>query len=395
MKYLQPLCVNGSCRRGVDQSSSLPFFQLPQFGGTRFPLRTWFATMWFVTSQKDGASALGLKRVFGLGSYQTAWAWLHKLSRAMVRPGRDRLCGRIEVDETYIGGSKTGKRGRGSEGKEIVVTAVEVHSPNGFGRVRMRRVPDVSDSSLVPFVCDVAEAGSEILTDGWGGYNRVSNGGYKHDRIVLSDTGDPAHVSLPGVHRIAALVKRWLQSTHQGSVSAKHLDYYLDEYTFRFNRRTSRSRGLLLYRLMEQAAATAPSPYRKSSAKSTTCKGYLRHVDTTFSEKRKGPYVLDDHEQRQVWHSTGNAAARKSLNVLDVLKNQWGLPGFAEKYSPCRTKRKKPFANWHRCQFRHWVYGKHPENQAPETPCHARNRGTVPAAGGHPSRYGIGTKKRP
>jgi transposase-like protein len=233
------------------------------FEGTRIPLRTWFATIWFVTSQKDGASALGLKRVLGLGSYQTAWAWLHKLRRAMVRPGRDRLCGRIEVDETYVGGSKTGKRGRGSDGKEIVVIAVEVHSPKGFGRVRMRRVPDVSDSSLVPFVCDVAEAGSEILTDGWGGYNRVSKCGYKHDRIVLSDTGDPAHVSLPGVHRIAALVKRWLQSTHQGSVSGKHLDYYLDEYTFRFNRRTSRSRGLLFYRLMEQAAATAPSPYRQ------------------------------------------------------------------------------------------------------------------------------------
>jgi transposase-like protein len=234
------------------------------FEGTRISLRTWFSTMWFVTSQKDGASALGLKRVLGLGSYQTAWTWLHKLRRAMVRPGRDRLCGRIEVDETYVGGSKTGgKRGRGCERKEVVVIAVEVHSPKGFGRVRMRRVPDVSGSSLVPFVCDVAEAGSEILTDGWGGYNRVSNCGYKHDRVVLSDTGDPAHVSMPGVHRIAALVKRWLLSTHQGSVSGKHLEYYLDEYTFRFNRRTSRLRGLLFYRLMEQAVATSPSPYRQ------------------------------------------------------------------------------------------------------------------------------------
>ena len=234
------------------------------FERTRIPLRTWFATMWFVTSQKDGASALGLQRVLGLGSYQTAWTWLHKLRRAMVRPGRDRLCGRIEVDETYVGGSeKGGKRGRGAGKKEIVVIAVEVHSPKGFGRVRLRRVPDVSGASLVPFVCDVAEAGSEILTDGWGGYNRVSKCGYKHDRIVLSDTGDPAHVSMPGVHRIAALVKRWLLSTHQGSVSGKHLEYYLDEYTFRFNRRTSRSRGLLFYRLMEQAVATSPSPYRQ------------------------------------------------------------------------------------------------------------------------------------
>ena len=232
------------------------------FERTRLPLRTWFAAMWFVTSQKDGASALGLKRVLGLGSYQTAWTWLHKLRRAMVRPGRDALRGRIEVDETYVGGTETGgKRGRGAEKKEIVAVAVEVLTPRGFGRVRMRRVPDVSAASLIPFICDVAEEGSEVLTDGWGGYNRVSECGYKHNRIVLSDSGDPAHVSMPGVHRVAALVKRWLLSTHQGSVSGKHLEYYLDEYTFRFNRRTSRSRGLLFYRLVQQAVATAPAPY--------------------------------------------------------------------------------------------------------------------------------------
>jgi transposase-like protein len=220
--------------------------------------------MWFVTSQKDGASALGLQRVLGLGSYQTAWTWLHKLRRAMVRPGRDRLRGRIEVDETYVGGSKVGgHRGRGSEGKEIVVIAVEVHSPKGFGRVRMRRVPDVSGSSLVPFVCEVAEKGSVILTDGWGGYNQLSECGYEHEQVILSDTGDPAHVSMPGVHRIAALLKRWLLSTHQGSFSAKHLEYYLDEYTFRFNRRKSQSRGLLFYRLVEQAVQTAPLTYRQ------------------------------------------------------------------------------------------------------------------------------------
>jgi len=220
--------------------------------------------MWFVTSQKDGASALGLKRVLGFGSYQTAWAWLHKLRQAMVRPGRERLSGRIEVDETYIGGTDTGgKRGRGSEKKEIVVIAVEVKSPKGFGRLRMRRIADVSGESLVPFVCDVAEKGSEILTDGWGGYNKLSKRGYKHERVFVCDTGDPAHVSMPAVHRIAALVKRWLLSTHQGSVSQKHLEYYLDEYTFRFNRRSSRSRGMLFYRLMQQAVVTPPLPYRQ------------------------------------------------------------------------------------------------------------------------------------
>lgn len=219
--------------------------------------------MWFVISQKDGASALGLKRVLGLGSYQTAWTWLHKLRRAMVRPDRDRLHGRIEVDETYVGGAGKGKRGRGCEKKEIVVIALEVHSPKGFGRVRMRRLPDVSGSSLVPFVCDVAQKGAEILTDGWSGYNELSECGYKHKRTVLSNTGDPAHVSMPGVHRISALLKRWLLSTHQGAVSAKHLEYYLDEYTFRFNRRSSRSRGMLFYRLVQQAVTTSASPYRQ------------------------------------------------------------------------------------------------------------------------------------
>ncbi len=234
------------------------------FDRTRMPLRTWFAAMWFVTSQKDGASALGLQRVLGFGSYQTAWAWLHKLRQAMVRPGRDRLCGRIEVDETYVGGRDVGgKRGRGSASKTIVIIAVEVLSPKGFGRGRMRQIPDVSGDSRVPFVCDVAEKGSEILTDGWGGYNQLSTFGYEHNRVTVSNTGDPAHVSMPGVHRIAALLKRWLMSTHQGSVSEKHLEYYLDEYTFRFNRRTSRSRGMLFHRLTQQAVNTAPVPYRQ------------------------------------------------------------------------------------------------------------------------------------
>src|SRR4030067_3452454 len=176
----------------------------------------------------------------------------------MVRPCRERLHGSVEVDETYVGGAeKGGKRGRCAENKEIVVIAVEVFLPKGFGRIRMRRVPDLSGDSLVPFICDVVEPGSEILTDGWSGYNSLSQHSYTHGRTVLSESGDPAHVAMPGVHRIAALLKRWLLGIHQGAGSAKHLEYYLDEYTFRFNRRTSRSRGMLFYRLMQQAVATA------------------------------------------------------------------------------------------------------------------------------------------
>ena len=223
------------------------------FEGTRKPLRTWFQAMWYVTSQKYGGNALGLKRVVGFGSYQTAWTWLHKMRHAMVRQGRDRLSGKVEVDETYVGGKEVGVHGRKTKKKAIVVVAVEIHEPYGFGRVRLRQVPDVSGASLVPFVCDMVEPGSEVLTDGWGGYNTLPEHGYIHSKSILSSSGDPAHVLMPGVHRIAALLKRWLLGTHQGAVSNKYLDYYLDEYTFRFNRRTAQARGLLFYRLVEQA----------------------------------------------------------------------------------------------------------------------------------------------
>jgi len=233
------------------------------FQGTRKPLKLWFQAIWYVTSQKFGGSALGLKRVLGLNSYQTAWSWLHKMRRAMVRPGRERLSGNVEVDETLIGGKdRGGKRGRGAGRKSIVVIAIEVHDPMGFGRIRMQRIPDVSGDSLIPFVCKSVTPGSTVLTDSWGGYNDLEKSGYKHKQINISSGGDPAKVNLPGVHRIASLLKRWLLGTHQGAVREKHLDYYLDEYTFRFNRRTSRARGLLFYRLLEQAVCEAPVPYR-------------------------------------------------------------------------------------------------------------------------------------
>lgn len=205
---------------------------------------------------------MGLKRVLGLGSYQTAWAWLHKMRRAMVRPGRDRLSGYVEVDETYVGGEEEGVRGRQTDKKAIVAIAVEVHDPKGLGRIRMRRIPDASAANLTPFVCDVVEPGSIVHTDGWKGYDRLAGSGYNREITVVSASGDPAHVAMPGVHRVASLLKRWLLGTHQGAVSNRHLDYYLDEYTFRFNRRTSRSRGLLFHRLTQQAVQVAPAPYK-------------------------------------------------------------------------------------------------------------------------------------
>lgn len=217
--------------------------------------------MWHVTNQKFGASALGLQRILGFGSYQTAWAWLHKMRRAMVRPDREKLHGIVEVDETYVGGLEEEARGRQTEKKAIVVIAIEIHEPKGFGRVRLGRVPDVSGESLGRFVQGSVDPGSVVHTDGWKGYNDLSALGYLHKKTVLSSCPEPAHVVMPGVHRVAALLKRWLLGTHQGAASARHLDYYLDEYTFRFNRRTSISRGLLFYRLLEQAVQTVPTSY--------------------------------------------------------------------------------------------------------------------------------------
>jgi transposase-like protein len=232
------------------------------FEGTRKPLRVWFQAVWYLTNQKLGVSALGLKRVLGLGSYQTAWTWLHKLRRAMVRPGRDMLSGHVEVDETYVGGQEEGVRGRKTETKSIVAIAIEVHSPKGFGRVRLRQVPDVSGPSLLGFIKDAVAAGSIVATDGWTAYNGLSAYGYIHERRIQSGNGDPAHVVLPGPHRVASLLKRWLLGTHQGAVRYEHLDYYLDEYTFRFNRRSSKDRGLLFHRLVEQALQFRTHTYR-------------------------------------------------------------------------------------------------------------------------------------
>jgi transposase-like protein len=211
--------------------------------------------MWYVTSQKFGVSALGLKRVLGLGSYDTAWTWLHKLRRAMVRPERDRLDGEIEVDEIFIGGVRAGKRGRGAEGKTLVLIAAQA-AEKGIGRIRLKQIADASGTSLESALLTMAQPGSKIRTDAWQGYTGLKALGYDHQ--VIRESLDVGKNLLPLVNRVAALIKRWLLGTHQGAVHFSHLDYYLDEYTFRFNRRTSRSRGLLFYRLIDQAIHLLP-----------------------------------------------------------------------------------------------------------------------------------------
>lgn len=193
---------------------------------------------------------------------KTAWTWFHKIRRAMVRPGRDHLSGVVEVDKTFIGGEEIAVRGRQTETKSLVVIAAQVDG-NGIGRIRMRCIPDASSGSLLPFIENVIEPGSIVRTDGWSGYARLSNLGHKHEVKVLRDKGKSTSTELlPRVHRVVSLLKRWLLGTHQGAVSAEHLDSYLDEFIFRFNRRTSKSRGKLFYRLIQQAVQVDPVPYR-------------------------------------------------------------------------------------------------------------------------------------
>lgn len=227
---------------------------------TRTSLQLWVRAMWWITTQKNGTSALGLQRVLGLRRYETAWTWLHKLRRAMVRPGRDLLAGRVEVDESYLGGPEEGLRGRHLGTKALIVVAAQ-EDGKGIGRIRMRRIKDASTESLLLFVEESIEPGSVVHTDGWLGYAPLETRGYVHEITFLHGRKKSPSELMPRVHRVVSLLKRWLMGTHQGAVSHKHLDYYLDEFTFRFNRRKSGSRGKLFFRLAQQAVAVEPVPY--------------------------------------------------------------------------------------------------------------------------------------
>jgi len=232
------------------------------FQDTHKPLTAWFRVIWWVSCQKNGASALNLQRVMGLRSYETAWTWLQKLRRAMVRPGRDRLSGRVEVDETYLGGLEEGHRGRGQRKKALIVVAAQ-EDGRGIGRVRLRRIPDASAKSLHTFILDSVTPGSLVCTDDWTGYAGLEAKGYVREVTPQKERKRIGKSVLPRVHRVVSLLKRWLMGTHQGAVSHEHLPYYLDEFIFRFNRRRSASRGKLFYRLVQQAALVEPIPYAR------------------------------------------------------------------------------------------------------------------------------------
>lgn len=236
------------------------------FDRTRTPLTVWFAACWAFATAKDGVSALSLKRTLEIGSYQTAWAMLQRLRSVLVRPDRQKLAGRVEVDETYYGGKEAGLRGGRAPGKKALVgVAVEADDAGVLGRCRMGLLGDLSADSLVTFVTRHVEPGSLVVTDAWKGYLPIAKAGFAHEwrsQRAARKAGENLDALLPGVHRIASLFKRWLLGTHQGAVGSEHLQAYMDEFVFRFNRRRSRSRGMLFYRVLELAVRHEPVRYR-------------------------------------------------------------------------------------------------------------------------------------
>lgn len=235
------------------------------FQDTSKPLRLWFRAIWHVVGQKNGVNALGLQKELGLGSYHTAWGWLHKLRCAMVRPGREKLSGIIEVDDGYIGAPVHGKRTPRLDTKAVVLVAVE-RDGKKLGRIRIYQIPRATIAIINKIIPEMIEPGSTLITDGWSGYREIHKFGYKHKVLTYKEEGNGRF--LPGVNIVMSLLKRWIMGTHQGAVRRSHLDYYLDEFVFRFNRRTSQSRGKLFYRMIQQAVQIEPVTNKNISKRS-------------------------------------------------------------------------------------------------------------------------------
>ena len=236
------------------------------FEQTKTGLAKWFLAIYLVTSSKGGIAATELQRQMGFGSYQTAWSWLHKIRKAMVRPDRQKLRDRVEADETYLGGARPGRRGRGAAGKALVAGAVEAGRGKAkgrrLGRLRLARLPDAGATSLEGFLAANVAKPAAVATDGWAGYADLPAKGYHHEPINLSTSWGDAVLRLPAIHLVFGLAKRWLLGTHHGAVGTKHLPAYLDEYVFRFNRRTAKRISHGFARLVEQAVHTKPITYR-------------------------------------------------------------------------------------------------------------------------------------
>lgn len=245
------------------------------FDDGRKSLRVWFHVMWLLMAQKTGISAKNFYDTFGFGSYQTTWGWLQKLRSVMIRPGRDRLSGRVELDGSYVGGQKEGKRGRGAESKTLVLVGVEGEKAKKLGRVRFRVLSSHTSEEIKKFVSDYIEEGSTLVTDGLKSYDFIDALNFKHERFVVSKPKGKKNKedsNLYHVHLIVSLLKRWLRGTHQGAVTPGHLSCYLDEFAFRFNRRLSTHRGKLFYRLMQQAVTCRPLSIKDFYASTTGVK---------------------------------------------------------------------------------------------------------------------------
>jgi len=292
----------GRCGRRVSATAGTIFH------GTRTPLTVWFAAAWMMVSQKHGISALGLKRALGIGSEQTAWAMLHRYRTAMVRPGRDRLTGVVEVDETFFGGPEPGRRGRGALGKTLAAVAVEQRD-RGVGRCRVQVVDDAKTATLREFLLDHVQPGAVVITDGWASYVPACEGEYEHRPEPVAPSELQAHELLPGVHRVASLAKRWLLGTHQGGVKPAHLQAYLDEFAFRFNRRRSASRGMLFYRLLEQSVQAPPRTYRSLVADRGAGR---RQVAPPGAGKRVRPPSLAGEPLDRPWRRSSGSEAVSS-----------------------------------------------------------------------------------
>jgi len=275
------------------------------FDRTRTPLTVWFNACWLFATSKDGVSALSLQRTLEIGSYQTAWAMLHRLRSVLGRSEREQLTGTVEVDETFIGGQELGLRGGRARGKRVLTgVAVEIREPKGLGRCRMAPLADASAKSLHAFVTDHVEPGATVITDAWQGYRGLEKLGYTHDRRnqrAARERGwDPGEL-LPAVHRVASLAKRWLLGTHQSAINDAHLADYLDEFVFRFNRRHSRSRGLLFHRVLQLAVDHDPVRYRdlianpqpqKTPRKSPSTRGHAPSLERPPASR---PWRASDH----------------------------------------------------------------------------------------------------
>ena len=259
------------------------------FEQTKTGLSKWFLAIYLFAGSKGGISALELKRHLGFGSDQTAWTWLHKIRRAMSVRGAP-LAGPVEVDETFLGGPKPGKRGRGAEGKTLVVGAVEtrtyeVEAPDPaplrgiarrlaeraaerrskgggstrfcLGRARLGVIEGASVKALENFIKNAIEPGASIATDGWKAYLGLGSKGYVHERIIVSKGECKAHEYLPASHLVFTLLKRVLVGTYHGGISPRHTPAYLDEIVFRFNRRSLKP-AHLAQRVIERAMETQP-----------------------------------------------------------------------------------------------------------------------------------------